>query len=50
MTEAPQAATSELLVAGVTQWVRFIWNRWHENSLMCAWPIICEASRKFFLT
>jgi len=33
-TEAPQAATTELPVAGVTQWVRFMRNRWQEMSLM----------------
>jgi len=25
---APQAATTELLVAGLAQWVHFVWNRW----------------------
>ena len=39
---------TELLVAGVAQWVRFVGNRWQEKSLMCAWPITYEAREQFF--
>jgi len=46
-TEALEAATTELLVAGVAEWVRFVRNRWQEKSLMCAWPIIYEAREKY---
>ena len=41
-TLARQAATTELLVAGLAQWVRFVWNRWQEKSPQCAWPITYE--------
>jgi len=30
-TVAPHATTTELLVAGFVQWVRFIWNRWQRK-------------------
>ena len=47
-TVALQAATTELLVAGLDQWVRFVWNRWQKRYLMCAWPITYEARENFF--
>ena len=41
-TVAPQAATTELLVAGLAQWVHFVCNRWQEKSPLCARPITYE--------
>jgi hypothetical protein len=32
-TAAPQAAKTELLVAGLAQWVLIVWNRWQEELL-----------------
>ena len=55
---APQAATSALLVAGLSQWVRIAWNRWQDgvyavwcgvapmqlpSILVCMWFVVCFA-------
>jgi hypothetical protein len=42
-----EAATTELSVAGLAQWVRFVRNRWQEEALLCAWPITFESREKF---
>jgi hypothetical protein len=47
-TVVPQAATTALLIAGLAQWVRFVYNRWQEKSLQCAWPITYESHDFFF--
>jgi hypothetical protein len=40
---APQAATTELLVGGLPQWVCFVLDRWQEKSFLCARPIKHES-------
>jgi len=32
----PQAAATELLAAGLAQWVYFVCDRWQAKSLLCA--------------
>lgn len=32
----PQAALTELLVAGMAQWLSLVTHRWHRKSLLCA--------------
>jgi hypothetical protein len=42
----PHAAILALLVAGMAQWVRFVWDRWQCNLLLCA-RFIGYESREF---
>jgi len=44
-TVGSQAAMTELLVAGMAQWVRFVWNRWQQK---CACPITFQSGEFFF--
>lgn len=48
INEAPQAATTEILVAGIAHWVRFLWKRWLGRYVVCASQIAYEARENFF--
>jgi len=39
---SPQTAATELLVAGLAQWVCFVCDRWQKMSLLCAWQITSQ--------